>query len=167
MDSSALIASAITAVVTQASTDAARRGVYALKKRLPCRAVWHKADVDAALTNLEQRPESAGRQRVLHEELDKSSPGKDAEIVCMAEELLKLVQANRPGPHYEADVSGSGAVGEDRAVAVGKGGIAVGRGNVHPGGRARAGTRKRTWTTGPPPPTARASRTCRLRCSAR
>ena len=55
----------------------------------------------------------------------------------MAQELLKLIQVNRPGPHYEAKVSGSGASTQGKgATAAGERGIAVGRlkGNIYQGG---------------------------------
>src|SRR5262249_7549654 len=111
----ALIAGAaagVTGVATQAITDA-----YNGLKALVIAKFGGKSDVESAIQQVDKKPDSAGRQGVLKEELEgavKSDPSaaQDQELQKQAEKLLALLQekGQPTSGAVHIEVSGSGAV---------------------------------------------------------
>ncbi|MFN8465486.1 MAG: hypothetical protein U0X20_08045 [Caldilineaceae bacterium] len=120
----ALVAGAVAA--TKDVTAQAIKDAYAGLKSL---IIQKYAKASGAVQQLEEKPESEGRQAVAKEELVEAGAGMDEAIVTQAKALLDLLkeagQLDRAS--YNANVSGSGAIAQGPgAVAAGQGGIAVG-----------------------------------------
>ena len=96
-----------------------------------------KADVEVAVTQLEKKPESAGRKTTAEEELEAAGAANDEEIVAQAKALLDLLKESGQldQASYNVIVSGSGA------AAVGPGAVAAGKGGVAVGGNLEGGIR--------------------------
>lgn len=128
----------VTALVTGAAAAAKDVGGEAVKnaygglKTLIASRFGTKANVEAAMASIEQKPDSDNRKGVLKEELEVAGADKDAELLKQAQALIELLEKNgvQPSISYAATNTGSGAIAQGAgAIAAGQGGIAAG-GNV-------------------------------------
>lgn len=127
MDPVTLIVTAIVAGVAAAAKPTAEQAVkdaYAGLKALIQRRFADKGDVTPALEQVENKPESAGRQEMLKEELDEAGAGQDSDVLEAARELLALLQPQG------ADQSQIATADHGSAAATGRGAAAVGDGNI-------------------------------------
>lgn len=128
----------VTALVAGAAAAAKEVGGEAVKnaynglKTLISGKFGAKANVEAAIASVEQKPDSDNRKGVLKEELEAAGADKDAELLKQAQALVELLEKNgvETGISYTATNAGSGAIAQGAgAIAAGQGGIAAG-GNV-------------------------------------
>jgi hypothetical protein len=127
MDPVALIVTAVVAGIAAAAKPTAEQAVrdaYTRLKTLIQRRFADKGDVTTALDQVENKPESAGRQEMLKEELDEAEAGQDADVVEAARELLALLQPQG------ADQRQIATADHGSAAATGRGVAAVGDGNI-------------------------------------
>jgi hypothetical protein len=125
----------VTALATGAAAAAKDIGGDAVKtafnglKALIAKKFGGKADVENAVAQVEQKPESAGRKETLKEELQAAGADKDQELLAQVQAFLKLLE--------EKGVSTgvSQAIGTATATAS-QGGTAVGA--IQVGGNAGA-----------------------------
>jgi hypothetical protein len=124
-------------VVPQAIKDA-----YAGFKALVVRKLGgaaNAANVEDAVKQVEDKPESEGRKAVLQEEIEAAKPAIDPELIAKAEALLKQLQEAGQAPagvSYTATLTGSGAIAQGPgAIAGGPGStiISGNSGNVNTG----------------------------------
>jgi hypothetical protein len=126
-------------VVTQAVKDA-----YGALKQMVVTRFGTKADVANAMQQVEQKPDSEGRQAVLKEELKSAGAHEDPDVAKQAQTLLALLKdlGLIDAARYQAYLSGSGAIAQGTgAVAAGQGGIAIGgsvSGNISTPGQGSA-----------------------------
>jgi hypothetical protein len=73
-----------------------------------------KGHVEAALTSLEQNPESCARQAVFNEELTSSAASSDPALLAQASALLELVKRLQPQDSGSQIAYGSGIAQADR-----------------------------------------------------
>jgi hypothetical protein len=115
-------------VVPQAIKDA-----YAGFKALVVRKFGGAANVEDAVKQVEDKPQSDGRKAVLQEEIEAAKPAIDAELIAKAEALLRQLQevGHAPaGVSYTATLTGSGAIAQGQgAMAAGAGGVVISGGN--------------------------------------
>ena len=136
MDPLTLIVTAIVAGVAAAAKPTAEQAVkdaYAGLKALIQRKFGSQGDVAPALDQVEHKPESAGRQEMLKEELDEAGAGQDADVVEAAKKLLALLQPQG------ADQSQVATATDGSAAATGRGAAAVGDGNIQITGDVEGG----------------------------
>ena len=135
MDPVALLVAALAAGATAAAKDISTQAVkdgYAKLKSLIVEKFGHQADVQTALAQVEQKPDSDNRKGVLREELQSAGADKDDELLKQARSLIELLeqQGVKTGVSFIANNTGPGAIAQGPgATAAGQGGIAVG-GNV-------------------------------------
>lgn len=91
----ALVAGAAAAL--KSTAEQAVKDAYAGLKRLVLDRCGHKADVAQAVAELESKPDSAGRNATLQEELAAAGVDKDQEVVDRAVALLKQAENQNPG----------------------------------------------------------------------
>jgi hypothetical protein len=131
MESIMRIVTALAAGAVAAEGEMAEKAVkdaYAGLKALVLDRLARKAEVDAAIRLLEQRPDSDGRKTALAEELAAAGAGNDGELAKAGQALLDLLEDGLLTAGSQATVVGSGAVAQGaRTVAAGAGGIAIGR----------------------------------------
>ena len=105
-----LIVSALTTGATlmlqSALKEAAKDAYQGIKRRLQERG---KPDLNDAVAKLEAKPDSAGRQAVLAEELEAASAAQDEELLRLARMLLE-----QTGQQHAGDINAT-----DHSVAVG------------------------------------------------
>lgn len=99
------IIDALSAAASGASTEIAKRAIsegYEGLKDLLKKKFGPTSDVAAAVDNLESKPDSDGRQKVLAEELSAAGAPADAELVSVASALLEQIRT-MPGntPHVQ------------------------------------------------------------------
>ena len=136
MDPITLIVTAIVAGVAAAAKPTAEQAVkdaYAGLKELIRRRFADDGDVTAALAQVEKKPESAGRQETLKEELADAGAGQDADVLEAAKELLALLEAHGAGPAQSATAD------HGSAAATGRSAAAVGDGNIQLTGDVQGG----------------------------
>jgi hypothetical protein len=112
MEPITLIVSALVAGATTALKDVAGavvKDAYAGLKTMILNRYGGEGDVAEAVEQVEAKPESAGRQMVLKEELAETGAPEDAELLRTAEALLVKVK-----PDVDTSVTA-----EDHSVAVG------------------------------------------------
>ena len=95
-------------------------------KALLKRKLGSDSGVFKAIESIKKRPESDARKAVLVEEIADSGVDKDEEMIAVAEQLLKLLEAHQTRIVYKAELKGSGAIGQDGAVTAGTKSIAAG-----------------------------------------
>ncbi|MEZ4867192.1 MAG: hypothetical protein R3C14_38065 [Caldilineaceae bacterium] len=132
MDSVSLIVSALVAgavAAGQEMTPQAVRDGYGTLQTLLYRHFAPQPDLVDAVEKVTARPDSAARQEVLKEELERAKADEDQELVALARRLLDLVaEVQAPNaPTYHATNTGSGAIAQGPgAVAAGHRGVAAG-----------------------------------------
>ncbi len=115
MDPITLVVSALVAGLTTGVTETAKTTVNEMYTSLKTR-VQKKAegitDVHEALNKVEDKPESKARQEVLKEELAKLKIEDDAELIELAEALLKKVdpQGTQSGKYNISITDAQGVV---------------------------------------------------------
>lgn len=111
------------------------KDAYTKLKGVLLREFGAKGDMETALAQVEDKPESDGRKSVLEEELETAKAAQDDEIVQSAKAMLDLLKEHGLlSPSYQAMLEGNGAIAQGGSVAAGKGGVAIG-GNVEGGVR--------------------------------
>lgn len=143
MDPVTLIVGALAAGAVAATKDVTAQAIKDAYSGLKSLIIQKYAKASGAVDQLEEKPESEGRQAVAKEELQEAGVSRDEAIVAQAKALLDLLkeagQLDRAS--YNAYLSGSGAIAQGPgAVAAGQGGIAVGgnvQGGVSVGGSAK------------------------------
>ncbi|MGH8591734.1 MAG: NACHT domain-containing protein [Gammaproteobacteria bacterium] len=129
MESIMRVVTALASGAVAAKNEAAGPGVkdaYERIKALVLRKVASKAEVDAAIRFLEQKPDSEGRKTALVEELTAAAAGNDRKLAQAGRALLDLLESAgllTAGAH--ATVIGSGAVAQGPGAAAGEGGVAI------------------------------------------
>jgi len=131
MDPITLVVSALAAGAVAATKDVAAQAIkdaYAGLKSLVVRKFGSQGDVQAAVEQVEKKPDSSARQGVLKEELASAGVAQDADVLKQAQALLELLkQSGHDTATYSAQVIGDGGLAQGAgAVAAGKGGVAVG-----------------------------------------
>ena len=132
MDPITLIVTALAAGAAAAAKDVggdAVKSAFNGLKALIVRKLGGKADVENAVAQVEQKPESAGRKETLKEELQAAGVDKDEEVLKLVQSFLALLEKNG----VQTGVSQS--IGTATATASG-GGTAVGA--IQVGGNAGA-----------------------------
>ncbi len=123
-----MIVTAVVAGAVATTKDVAAQAVkdgYGGLKALIIRKFGEDSDVVDAVSGVEKKPDSKGRQETLKEELETAQAGQDAEVVRQAQSLLDLLTAHGLAPSYHAEVHGSGAIAQgEGAVAAGERGVA-------------------------------------------
>lgn len=111
MDSVTLIVSAVVAGLTAAATDVTKTAVkdaYDLFMSRLKKKVAGKEEAQAALAGVEKKPESAGRQAVLKEELAALEVTKDEELLRLAQAVMeKLDEPGAQTGKYNIHITGS------------------------------------------------------------
>ena len=100
----ALIA-AISAGVTSAGKDVAINAIqdfYAGIKAMIIRKYGKDSNVNKALEDLEEKPDSAGRRAVLNEEIEAAGANEDNELINASKELLEKL---KEFPHIYTNVT--------------------------------------------------------------
>lgn len=123
------ISAAIIGGLTIAAGDVATSAVkdaYSALKTLLIRRFGSDSEVAKKVADLENRPDSAGRQASLQEEVATAKADQDEELVKAAQQLLEQIKAQPGGAQFVQNVSGAGAAAAYGGVAAGQGGIAVG-----------------------------------------
>jgi hypothetical protein len=156
MDPLAFIVTAIVAGAAVAAKDTAAQAVkdaYEGLKTLIKRKFGgepNAGDLDAAMRQVEKKPEDQSRQNVLKDELQAAKVDQDADVIKLAQALVEVVRQREPAAMQNVHVSVTGS----GAAAVGPGAQAVGAGGVLVGGSNTGGINTGTQTThnyfGPP-----------------
>ena len=102
-----IICTAILAATAKLSEAAIKDSYDALKKLIQ-RKFGQQSDVAKAVDQLEQKPASAGRSAVLHEEILNVGAVNDTELIIAAKALLKkLNEKEEPKTIVQQSVSGN------------------------------------------------------------
>ena len=110
----AALSAGLAAGVTETATSAIKDAYQSLKKRLTEKTAG-KEGVQTALSELEKKPESQGRQEVLKEELQNEGIERDDEVLALAKELMQKLEAAQPGKYNIAIKHAQGLVIGDNA----------------------------------------------------
>ena len=97
---------------------------YGKLKALLFRKSRDKSDLESTLNLLPKVPDSADLRTILEGELSSTGADKDAEVIAIAQEVLRLLKQEGllSETSYHAVVTGSGAIAQGPgAVATGKG----------------------------------------------
>jgi len=112
------IIAALSAGASSATTDVAKKAIsdgYDGLKALLKKKFGIGSDVVAALEKLESKPDSAGRQQVMVEELSGTDAATDAELLGAATTLLDQIESQPGGSHHVQMARGVGIAQADRA----------------------------------------------------
>jgi len=97
------IIAALSAGASSASTDVAKKVIsdgYEGLKGLLKKKFGGDSDVVAAVDKLEGKPDSAGRQQVVAEELSATGAAADVEVIGAATALLDRIKSQPGGTHH-------------------------------------------------------------------
>jgi hypothetical protein len=111
------IIAALSAGASSAATDVAKKTIvdgYDGLKGLLKKKFGTESDVVAAVDNLESKPASDGRQKVLAEELSAAGAPADVELVREATALLEQIRTLPGGAHHVQIAHGSNIAQADR-----------------------------------------------------
>jgi phage terminase small subunit len=98
----AAIAAGVPKVIEQAAADA-----YDALKAVLRRKFGDQSDVIKATKDLESKPDSAGRQATLHEEVTAAKADQDPEVLAAARALLERIKAQPGGEQFVQTAIGS------------------------------------------------------------
>jgi hypothetical protein len=114
--STAVIA-ALTAGAISGVTESAKKAIsdgYSGLKALLQKKFGNKTEVTDAITKLEAKPDSPGRQQTLAEELKATNASADPELLGAANSLLELIKALPQGEQHIQHAVGTGIAQADR-----------------------------------------------------
>jgi hypothetical protein len=123
----ALTAASMAAEPGKAVLSEAAKDLWGKFKAVLSKRFGGKSDLENAVKQVEEKPEAAGRQKMLEAELEASGAAKDEEILGLAKQLAEALKESG----IEITQSGEGViVTGDGSAGAGKGGAAV-AGDVH------------------------------------
>jgi len=111
------IIAALTAGASSGVTEAAKKAIsdgYSGLKALISKKLAVHSDVTDAIEKLQAKPESAGRQQTLAEELKATNASADQELLDAAQSLLELIRALPHGDQHIQNAVGTGIAQADR-----------------------------------------------------
>lgn len=111
------IVAALTAGAATGLTDATKKAIadgYSGLKALIGKKVGGHREVTEAIQKLEAKPDSAGRQQTLAEELQEAKIATDPELLSTAQSLLELIKALPQGEQHIQHAVGTGIAQADR-----------------------------------------------------
>jgi hypothetical protein len=100
------ITAALIAAVAKLAEPAVKDAYQGLKS-LISKKVGAKHEVVRAVDNLEQKPDSVGRQQTLQEEIKGAGIENDPELLAAARSLIEKVKAQSRGDHIQQNVTGN------------------------------------------------------------
>ncbi len=121
MDPVSMIAIALAtgaAAALKPTAEQAVKDAYAGLKELITRKFGVSSEVAKAVEGVETKPDSAGRQTTLKEELSTANVAQDQAILQAAQRLLDLIQAHPDGAAHIQQITGNYNVQADRGSTV-------------------------------------------------
>ncbi len=121
MDPVSMIAIALAtgaAAAFKPTAEQAVKDAYAGLKDLITRKFGVSSEVAKAVEGVEIKPDSAGRQTTLKEELSTANVAQDQDVLQAAQRLLDLIQAHPDGAAHIQQITGNYNVQADRGSTV-------------------------------------------------
>jgi hypothetical protein len=103
------IVAALTAGAISGLTDVGKQTItdaYTALKNLLKKKFGHQSEISKAAEGVETRPDSAGRQSVLHEEIVAAHADQDPELLKAAQEILNRISSQPGGNQYIQNIRG-------------------------------------------------------------
>ena len=113
----AAIVAALSAGALSGLTETSKTAItdaYARLKTLLTKKFGGESEVVHAVNGMEAKPESAGRQATLQEEVAAAKADQDQEVLQATQALLQLLQASPEGGQHEQTATGSYIAQADR-----------------------------------------------------
>lgn len=85
--------------ITKGLAEAGIKDVYGKLKDVIKLKFGRESDIIKAVDNLEMKPDSAGRKKMLEEEIIASKANLDSDVLEVAQALLELIKAQPNGEH--------------------------------------------------------------------
>jgi hypothetical protein len=129
----------VTALATGAAAAAKDIGGDAIKsafnglKGLIAKKFGGKADVENAMAQVEQKPESAGRKETLKEELQAAGADQDQELLAQVQAFLKLLEEKGVSTGVSQAIGTATATASEGGTAVGAIQVGGNAGNINIG----------------------------------